>query len=597
MSLRAYYVRTCHSKRLLNSYEFERQLGEGAKGRVMQVKHKLTGMEYAVKIMCKTTQADIARQEASIMKSLDHPNLGRLYELFEDDDCIYLLLKQCKGGQLLDLLVTMQSFGEAEAALLMRQLLQAVRHMQRRRVCHADISMVNLMCSTADPITRHNANSLRLIDFGSAFRLNETDLRDLQSCGRIMSTLLLGNIEGEVSKSGQDLVKWLIAADPSTRPTAKEALRHEWFTAFLPRRSKRAARVPRNMVSALQTFSGKSALRKAASIVMAEHISGDQLKMLRDGFSAMDRNGDGVLTVDELRSALNRCGVKPPADLLQLLKCVDPDRVGVLEYTAFLAAMVDCCKFEEAVCYEAVFSVFDTDNDGTLNREQLTELLRDQEIGFAMEEKAVETYMESVDEDSIDLDLFFAKLPERRLCLKHGSTRRLDATDMDFQPFLRRRCTLGDKDLERQTRSSVLASKLAAVTPRHERSSDDARTGGKKGTKHLRCSEKRRLISELKEAQAENFNSDWSGRQGESDIANLEDLLDDLLESSSEQDGDSLDGWDDSFECKRNGDAVDPETFKSNLSSMTSTAYYSSGSLGSDADGEKVGRPPALFSL
>lgn len=40
--------------------------------------------------------------EITIMKELDHPNVIKLFETFEDATCIYLIMELCEGGELFD---------------------------------------------------------------------------------------------------------------------------------------------------------------------------------------------------------------------------------------------------------------------------------------------------------------------------------------------------------------------------------------------------------------------------------------------------------------------------------------------------------------
>lgn len=42
------------------------------------------------------------RHEISILKKLDHPNIIKLFEVFEDKDRYYLVTELCKGGELFD---------------------------------------------------------------------------------------------------------------------------------------------------------------------------------------------------------------------------------------------------------------------------------------------------------------------------------------------------------------------------------------------------------------------------------------------------------------------------------------------------------------
>ena len=56
----------------------------------------------------------------AILRRLDHPNILKLYEVFEDDRKYYLITEYCKGGELFDEITKQVSFSEAKAAGIIR---------------------------------------------------------------------------------------------------------------------------------------------------------------------------------------------------------------------------------------------------------------------------------------------------------------------------------------------------------------------------------------------------------------------------------------------------------------------------------------------
>ena len=56
------------------------------------------------------------RYEIDILKNLDHPNILKLYEVFEDKSKIYLVTEICNGGELFDEVIKKHSLNEKEAA-------------------------------------------------------------------------------------------------------------------------------------------------------------------------------------------------------------------------------------------------------------------------------------------------------------------------------------------------------------------------------------------------------------------------------------------------------------------------------------------------
>merc|ERR1711920_770088 len=105
----------------------KKKLGEGSYGSVCKAKNKSTGSIRAIKTISKTQMKNIERfkQEIAIMKMMDHPNIIKLYETFEDHRNIYLVMEPCSGGELFDKIIEAGHFTESQAAILMQQMIRA----------------------------------------------------------------------------------------------------------------------------------------------------------------------------------------------------------------------------------------------------------------------------------------------------------------------------------------------------------------------------------------------------------------------------------------------------------------------------------------
>merc|ERR1719265_1655407 len=89
------------SEHVRDAYDMAKEkLGEGTYGTVCFAKSKFTGAERAIKQISKANVKDLAqfRTEISIMKTLDHPNIIKLFETYEDKENIYLVMEICTGG-------------------------------------------------------------------------------------------------------------------------------------------------------------------------------------------------------------------------------------------------------------------------------------------------------------------------------------------------------------------------------------------------------------------------------------------------------------------------------------------------------------------
>lgn len=80
---------------ILAEYQVGKMLGEGSYGQVKLVRHRRSNMERAMKIIKKAgvseTEKVTMMKEVSILKSLDHPNIIKIFDLYEDNKKLYLI--------------------------------------------------------------------------------------------------------------------------------------------------------------------------------------------------------------------------------------------------------------------------------------------------------------------------------------------------------------------------------------------------------------------------------------------------------------------------------------------------------------------------
>lgn len=328
-------------------------VGRGTWGEVKAVVDIATGAKRAAKKIPKyfVEDADRFRQEMEIMKCLDHPNIVRLFESFEDSKDIYLIMDFCAGGELFDRLVDLGTFDEALASRIMLQILQAVSYCHSRHVAHRDLKPENFLF-----LNKSAWSGLKLIDFGLATRFKEGEaLRtkagtpyyvspqvlegrygnecDVWSAGVIMYILLCGyppfnsitdkgimekvksgdvtfpdSEWSKVSADAKEVIRNLLVKNPRKRWTADQALKHRWF-----RLSAQNASVPKfgfELLEKFRRFQGLSRLKKIALIIMAQNIDEEEIAGLRETFMALDTCGDGVLTIDEIKEGIRRSGYR-----------------------------------------------------------------------------------------------------------------------------------------------------------------------------------------------------------------------------------------------------------------------------------------------
>lgn len=84
---------------------------------------------------------------------MDHPNIIRLFEVFEDEKDLYLVMELCTGGELFDRIIKSGHFSERYAASIMKQILSAVAYCHANDVMHRDLKPENVLYSDPSPLS------------------------------------------------------------------------------------------------------------------------------------------------------------------------------------------------------------------------------------------------------------------------------------------------------------------------------------------------------------------------------------------------------------------------------------------------------------
>ena len=151
------------------NYEILEVIGQGGFGQVKKCKHKELDVIRALKVIKKSrykspAELKMIKNEIAIMKIVDHPNIVKLYEFFEDEENFYIITEYCSGGQLFEAIMKKKTFTENEAATIMMQLLSAIAHCHQRKIVHRDIKPENLLLDQVD--SDKDKIIVKVIDFG-----------------------------------------------------------------------------------------------------------------------------------------------------------------------------------------------------------------------------------------------------------------------------------------------------------------------------------------------------------------------------------------------------------------------------------------------
>ena len=134
---------------LKDYYKIGKMLGSGAFGEVHICTRKETGEERAVKVLRKSRMDSIEKKmlfnEIRNLRSIDHPNILKMYEFFEDEKRYYIVTELCKGGELFDEIVDRGKFTEGDACILVRQILSCINYCHKNHIVHRDLKPENIL--------------------------------------------------------------------------------------------------------------------------------------------------------------------------------------------------------------------------------------------------------------------------------------------------------------------------------------------------------------------------------------------------------------------------------------------------------------------
>ena len=88
---------------LTDYYKIIRIIGEGGFGKVYEVENQKTSEHFACKKLSKVNVINLEKfkNEINIMSKADHPNIVKLYQIYESHRSLYLITELCRGGPLL----------------------------------------------------------------------------------------------------------------------------------------------------------------------------------------------------------------------------------------------------------------------------------------------------------------------------------------------------------------------------------------------------------------------------------------------------------------------------------------------------------------
>ncbi|XP_059282175.1 calcium-dependent protein kinase 28-like isoform X2 [Lycium ferocissimum] len=408
-------------------YTIGRLLGHGQFGYTYVATDKSSGDRVAVKRIEKNKMVlpiavEDVKREVKILKALaGHENVVQFYNSFEDDNYVYIVMELCEGGELLDRILSKKDsrYTEKDAAIVVRQMLKVAAECHLHGLVHRDMKPENFLFKSSKEDSPLKATDFGLSDFirpgkkfqdivGSAYYVAPEVLKrrsgpesDVWSIGVITYILLCGRRPfwdktedgifkevlrnkpdfrrkpwSSISNSAKDFVKKLLVKDPRARLTAAQALSHPWV-----REGGDASEIPLDIsvLSNMRQFVRYSRLKQFALRALASTLDEEELADLRDQFSAIDVDKNGVISLEEMRTALAKDlpWKMKESRVIEILQAIDSNTDGLVDFPEFVAATLHVHQLEEHNSTkwqqrsQAAFEKFDVDRDGFITPEEL----------------------------------------------------------------------------------------------------------------------------------------------------------------------------------------------------------------------------------
>eukprot|EP00929_Paragymnodinium_shiwhaense_P096022 TRINITY_DN57462_c0_g1_i2.p1 TRINITY_DN57462_c0_g1~~TRINITY_DN57462_c0_g1_i2.p1 ORF type:complete len:406 (-),score=131.82 TRINITY_DN57462_c0_g1_i2:117-1334(-) len=333
----------------------------------------------------------------------------------------YVIERMERGGEAED-----SYLPEREVSIILRQCLKSVLCCHAHGFVHRDLNAKNFMLSGVERV-------VKLIDFGLATRFmgfvphekfieivgtshymapemmlegTYSPAVDIWSMGVLFYVLLTGMMllpkddvrkkcllskpdyivkrlqnckalaKREASEAVRDLLGKMLQRDAKARITAQAALSHPFILSHChehlgPPPSRSAVEFDRDLVAKLRRF-GKAPRLKKVALLMIAHLADHErgLSQARNVFRAIDADGDGEISLEELKAGIAVQGLEAPGDVEEIFAACDGRSAGKLSFVEFLACALPDSLVDERLCHEA-FNLMDRENKGRLGASDL----------------------------------------------------------------------------------------------------------------------------------------------------------------------------------------------------------------------------------
>ena len=403
--------------------------------------------KFAIKTIDKhkiKKELHLLKRELEILKTLDHPNIVKFYETYQDENYFHLVMEYLSGGELLDRLIKNGFVPEEETKVLMLKIFSAIHYLHDRGITHRDLKPENFLFSD-----KKKDSEIKIIDFGlskqfdialeeanttknlktivgTAFYVapevlqGKYDYRcDNWSLGVIAYTLLCGNppffgennkeifskvVKGKfqfvlsewrnISRDAQDFIVKLLCVNVDKRFTAAQALNHAWLRSI--RKEGEDAKLDPKIFNNLRNYKEIPTLKKEAMKVIVNMMNDKDIKELKKAFRRIDNDNSGMISHQELLKVMKEVGFNYSEEESKLIiKAIKKTDDKEINYSDFLAATIDRKIFLKKNKIKSAFKHFDIFNKNEISLASLKETMA--RNGRKINDSILEQWIKEID--------------------------------------------------------------------------------------------------------------------------------------------------------------------------------------------------------